>query len=128
MAGSVHFTPDRDVYIRSHIRLAALCMAGAMAVLWLLGDPNIWTGAIAGLGAITLRGWYLASEELSAGWTLGPEGLRGSRGQSIAASDIAQVRSLGSFVQIITKSGDKHLIKYQADPAATKAEIERHVS
>ena len=32
---------------------------------------------------------------------------------------------MGSFVQVITRSGDKHLIKYQADPGATIAALRR---
>ncbi len=118
------FAPDRDTYIRSHIRLAAICMAGAMAVLWLMGDPNVWVGAVAGLAAISLRGWYLMSDELEAVWQITGDTLIGPAGRAVPLSEIALVRSLGSFVQVVTQSGDKHLIKYQSDPAATVAAIE----
>lgn len=119
------FTADRSAYIRNHAWLAALGMAGAMAILWLMGSPHIWTGALAGLAAIVIRGWYLASEELNVVWQIDGTHLTGPAERSIPLSQIEAVRSMGSFVQVITRSGDKHLIKYQADPAATIAAIER---
>lgn len=119
------FTADRTAYIRSHTWLAALGMGGAMAVLWIMGNPYIWTGAPAGLAAIAIRGWYLASEELSAVWSIQDGALTGPGPRTIQLSQIEAVKTIGSFVQIITRSGDKHLIKYQADPAATKTAIER---
>ena len=119
------FTADRAAYIRSHTWLAALGMGGAMAILWIVGNPYVWTGAPAGLAAIAIRGWYLASEELSAEWNIQNGALTGPGPRTIQLSQIKAVKTIGSFVQIITKSGDKHLIKYQADPAAAKTAIER---
>ncbi len=124
MADPIRFTPDRDTYIRNQVRLAAIAMAAAMAVLWLVGDSNIWVGAVAGLAGIGLRGWYLASEELAAVWTLNGHALDGPGGRHVALGQIAKVRSLGGLVQIITADGDKHLIKNLADPAAAIATIE----
>ncbi len=119
------FTASRSAYIRSHTWLAALGMGGAMGLLWLIGNPYIWTGAPAGLAAIALRGWYLASEELNVAWQIDGTTLTGPAERAIPLSQIAAVKAMGSFVQVITRSGDKHLIKYQADPAATLAAIER---
>jgi len=119
------FSADRTAYIRSHTWMAAAAMAGAMLVLWLIGNDHVWTGAPAGLAAIVLRGWYLASEELGYVWVLEDGALTGPGPRRIALDAIAQVNTMGSYVQIVTQSGDKHLIKYQADPAATKAAIER---
>ncbi|MGR3760510.1 hypothetical protein ACUXV3_10325 [Roseobacteraceae bacterium NS-SX3] len=124
MAG-VEFKPDRGAYVRAHAWMAALGMAGAMAVLWTMNSPHIWTGAIGGLAAIALRGWYMASEELAAVWTLADGCLSGPGGRTARLGEIAQVRSMGSYVQVVTTGGDKHLIKYQADPAATANAIER---
>lgn len=118
------FTPDRAAYIRSHTWLAALGMGGAMVVLWALDNPYVWTGAPAGLAAVALRGWYMASEELAVVWQIDNDRLTGPAERNIPLNQIAVVRSLGSFVQVITQSGDKHLIKYQADPAATVAAIQ----
>ncbi|PCJ06883.1 MAG: hypothetical protein COB16_12490 [Rhodobacteraceae bacterium] len=119
------FTPDRTAYIRSHSWMAALAMAVGMAILWAMGNPHVWTGAIGGLAAIILRGWYLASEDLTVVWTLTDTHLTGPAERNIPLNQIARVRTMGSYVQVVTKSGDKHLIKYQADPAATLATIER---
>jgi len=117
------FTADRATYIRSNTQKAALAMAVAMAVLWIIGNPYIWTGAIAGLGGIGVRAWYLASEELAAVWVLDADALSGPGERRVRLDQIKLVRSMGSMVQIITTGGDKHLIKYQTDPAATIARI-----
>lgn len=119
------FTANRAAYLRNHAWLAALGMGGAMAALWLAGNPHVWTGAVAGLGAVVVRGWYLASEELTAVWEIKGTSLTGPGERKIPLNQIDKLRSLGSFVQVITRSGDKHLIKYQADPAATITTIER---
>ena len=128
MADPVTFAPDKGAYIRTNAWLAALAMAGAMVVLWLIGNPYVWTGAPAGLAAIGIRAWYLASEELVATWQISGTNLTGPGARNVPLNQIEAVKTMGSFVQIVTKGGDKHLIKYQADPAATKAAIERAMS
>ena len=60
MSASLIITPDRATYIRNHAWMAAIGMGGAMAVLWIMDNPHVWTGAVAGLAAIALRGWYLS--------------------------------------------------------------------
>lgn len=122
--GPTRLVPDRAAYIRTQAWIAALAMAAAMAVLWALGNPHVWTGAVAGLAGIGARGWYLASEELAAVWEIDGATLCGPGGRRVPLDRIAQVRTLGSMVQIVTTRGDKHLIKYRADPQATKAAIE----
>lgn len=118
------FTPDKAAYIRNHAWLAALGMGAAMGLLWIMGNPNIWTGAPAGLAAIALRGWYLYSEEMAVVWRIENGALTGPAERNIPLANIKTVRALGSFVQVVTKTGDKHLIKYQADPAATIAALD----
>ncbi|MFC3614671.1 hypothetical protein ACFORG_12935 [Lutimaribacter marinistellae] len=125
MADPVRFEPDQGAYLRSHAWLAAAGMAGAMLVLWLLGNPHVWTGAPAGLAAVAVRGLYLRSEEMAATWEIGQGTLTGPGPRRVPLDQIAEVKTLGSFVQVITKGGDKHLIKYQAHPQATKTAIER---
>ena len=124
-APPLRFRADRATYFRSHTRLAAIAMGGAMGVLWLIGDPNIWTGAVAGLGAMALRGWFLASEELGVTWEVRDGYLLGPQDRRIALANIETIRSMGSFVQLITRDGQKHLIKYQADAGATIAALRR---
>lgn len=125
MADPVVFTPNKGAYVQTNLTLAAIAMAGAMIILWLIGNPYVWTGAPAGLAAVGLRAWYLASEELVANWEMSATTLTGPGARKVPLNQIEAVNVMGSFVQIVTKSGDKHLIKYQADPAATKAAIER---
>jgi len=121
---TTQFTPDKAAYLRNHAWLAALGMGAAMGLLWIMGNPDIWTGAPAGLAAITLRGWYLYSEEMAVVWRIENDTLTGPAERKIPLANIKAVRALGSFVQVVTKTGDKHLIKYQADPAATIAAID----
>lgn len=117
------FRADRATYWRNMATLAAIAMAAGMAILWAIGNPHVWTGAIGGLAAIALRGWYVASDELGVRWDLTNQRLLGPGGRVTGLSNISNVRSLGSAVQVVTVSGDKHLIKYLDDPAAAIAQI-----
>lgn len=125
MTASTQFPADRATYFRAHLRMAAIFMGAAMGLLWLLDNPDVWAGGIAALAAIALRGWYLKSEELELCWRIEEGDLLGPGTLRLPLADIEEVRALGSFVQVITTSGDKYLIQYQADPAATIAAIER---
>ena len=120
----MRFSPDRRTYIQSHLTLAAIAMAAGMAILWLAGNPHVWTGAIGGLAAVTLRGWYLMDEELGHHWDMVDGALNGPAGRLVLLDQISRLRPLGSAVQIITRTGDKNLIKFQADPQATIARID----
>jgi hypothetical protein len=116
---------DRATYWRDHAWMAAIAMAAGMAILFFMGNPHIWTGAIGGLAAIAVRAFYVASDELKARWDLTNQRLLGPQGRTMRLSEIKEFRSLGSALQIITLSGDKHLLKYLADKSATRAAIER---
>ena len=119
------FRPDRATYWRDHAWLAAAAMAIGMAVLWAMGNPHVWTGAVGGLAAVAVRAGYVASDELAARWDLTDRRLLGPQTRAVRLAEIATLRRLGSAVQVVTRAGDKHLIKYQADGAATRARIER---
>ena len=118
------FHPDRATYFRDHAWLAAGAMALGMAILWAIGNPHLWTGAVGGLAAIAVRAFYVASDELSARWDLTDRRLLGPQTRVVRLNEIAQLRTLGSAVQVVTRSGDKHLLKYQSDRDATRARIE----
>ncbi|MBO6625253.1 MULTISPECIES: hypothetical protein [Paracoccaceae] len=120
-----HFTGDTATYWRAHAWMAAIAMALGMAILAALGNAHIWTGAIGGLAAIAVRAFYLASDEVKARWDLTNRRLLGPGTRSIPLEEIAVTRSLLGAVQVVTEGGDKHLLKYQADPAAVIAEIDR---
>ena len=124
-APPLRFRADNAAYFDSHLKVAAVAMAGAMGALWVIGDPNVWAGAVAGLAAIAFRGWFLAAEELQAVWEIRGDELLGPGDRHVPLCQIERTRTLGSFVQVITQAGDKHLIKYQADPAATIAALRR---
>lgn len=117
------FTADRGTYWRDHAWLAVAAMALGMGILWALGNPHVWTGAVGGLAAVTVRATYVASDELQARWDLTDRRLLGPGRRVVPLSEIARVRTLGSAVQIVTRGGDKHLLKYQRDKDATAARI-----
>jgi hypothetical protein len=117
------FSPDRKVYLRDQAVIAVVATAVVAGLLWAVGNADVWVALIAGPLAIAVRAAYLASEELSAVWELTDRSLNGP-GRSVALSDIETVRTLGSAAQVITKAGDKHLMKYMADPRAVAARIE----
>ena len=117
------FCPDRATYLRDHAWLAAGAMALGMAILWVIGNSHVWTGAVGGLAAVMVRGGYLASEELQARWDLTDRRLLGPLTRAVRLGDIRTVRGLGSAVQVVTQAGDKHLIKYQADRAGVETRI-----
>lgn len=119
------FRGDSGTYWREHAWLAAIAMSGGMAILWALGNPHVWTGAVGGLLAIAVRAFYLASDETRMEWWLTDRRLLGPGARVIALENITLARSLFSAVQVVTVTGDKHLLKYQADPKAVIAAIDR---
>lgn len=125
---SVIFRPSREAYVRAYTIMAAIAMAIGMGVLWVMGNPHAWTGAIGGLAAIGLRGWYLSSDDLSVEWTLTDTRLEGPGWRQMDLSQITKVRTLGGAVQVITADGDKHLLKYLDDADAARNQIEAAVA
>jgi hypothetical protein len=135
MRGEI-FRADRGAYLRTNAWLAAGAMLAGMGILWAVGNPHLWTGAVGGLTAIALRAWYVSDEELALDWTLtathleGPsrrpmdDGAPAGPAWRVALTEIALVRTVGQFVQIVTQGGDKHLMKYLADPRGVVARIE----
>lgn len=117
------FKADKATYWRENAWLAAIAMALGMAVLWIIGNPHVWTGAIGGLAAIAVRSLYLSSDEVKMEWHLTNRRLLGPGPRAIAFENIDTVRSIMSAVQVITVTGDKHLLKYQADTGDVVAQI-----
>ena len=113
------FRADRATYIRDHAWMAAIAMGAGMAILWFMDNPDLWTGAVGGLAAIGIRGWYLASEELGHEWVLTDTHLSGPGERRVRLADVKALNRILSAVQIVTHSGDKHLMKYQGDKADT---------
>ncbi len=115
---------SRATYIREHVMLAALGSVGGAGVLIYIGNPYPWTGVVGALAAIAVRGFYLASDHLSTEWLLTNRRLIGPEGRVVPLSSVKTVRSLFTAVQVITESGDKHMLKYLPDTAATVAQIQ----
>lgn len=117
--------PDRATYWRDHAWMAAIAMAVGMAILFFMGNPHVWTGAVGGLAAIAVRAFYVASDELKVRWDLTTARVMGPQGRTVRLGEIKEIKSLGSALQIVTHSGDKHLLKYLADKTATRDAIQR---
>jgi len=122
------FHADRATYIRDHVILAVIGSIGAMLALYWTGHPDYWVGAVAAVLAIAVRGGYLASDDLTARWDLTNQRLIGPQGRVVRLRDIDKLRALGSAVQVVTRGGDKHLIKYLADKDAVREAIMQHMT
>lgn len=118
------FRADRIAYWRSHLIMAVIL--GAAAGLFLMWQGNPWpvAGPFGAVLAIGARAAYLASEALSETWRLTDRRLLGPGGRAIPLTQLQSARPLLGAVQITTTTGDRHLIKYQADPSATASRIE----
>lgn len=117
------FRADRATYVRTNTWMAVIAMAAGMAILWFLENPHVWTGAVGGLLAVAIRAFYLMSEEMSVRWDLTNERLLGPMTRTIRLGEVKELNKLGNVVQIVTTTGDKHLVKYQADPNETIRQI-----
>lgn len=118
------FRPDVGTYIRAHVSLAVLGGAAAGIALLALGNPHPWVGPVAAGLAMTVRGLYVRSEAMAARWRLTPRRLLGPGGRAIPLDRIEAARKLMGDIQIVTRDGDKHLMRYMADPATVIARIE----
>ncbi|RBO52252.1 hypothetical protein DSD19_15810 [Rhodovulum sp. BSW8] len=120
----LRFQGDRAAYIKAHVVIAVLAGIGATGLLALTGNPYPWAGIVAAVLAIGVRGAFLMGDEMGASWTLTDRALLGPGGRRVRLSSIAKVRVIGAATQVITLGGDKHLIKFLADPAGVKARID----
>lgn len=112
------FTGNKTTYVKEHVMLAAIGSVGAaLALIW-MGDPNYWVGPVGAILAIAVRGVYVASEQVGMTWQLTDNRLITPAGMTVPRSEIAKVRTIFSAAQVITRSGEKYMIKYQADPKA----------
>ena len=120
----VEFRADRVVYWRSHLIMAVVLGAAAGLFLLWQGNPYPVAGPLGAVLAIGARAAYLASEALAVVWRLTDRRLIGPGGRQIGLAEIETARPFLGDVQIVTRGGDKHLLKYLADPAAGVAAID----
>lgn len=120
----VEFRPDAGRYWLNHLATAVVLGAVAGVVLIAMGNPYPWTGPVAALLALGVRAVYLRSEAMADVWRLTDGALVGPGARRVALADITLVRTLMGHVQVVTKQGDKILIRYLADAKAAVAAIE----
>jgi hypothetical protein len=120
----VEFRPDAGRYWLNHLATAVVLGAVAGLVLIAMGNPYPWTGPVAALLALGVRAVYLRSEAMADVWRLTDGALVGPGARRVALADITLVRTLMGHVQVVTKQGDKILIRYLADAKAAVAAIE----
>ena len=112
------FRADRGVYWRSHlIMAAALGLVAGLFLFW-QGNPYPVAGPVGAILAIGARAAYLSSEALTDLWRLTDRRLLGPGGRSIPLAQIKAAHPFFGAVQVVTVSGDKHLVKYLSNPAS----------
>jgi hypothetical protein len=117
------FRADPATYWRSHAIMALVAGVIAGVALVYGGNPAPWVGPVAAVLAIGLRAAYLKSEVMAEEWKLTNRRLLGPGGRIAPLSSLKLARPFLGAVQLVMAGGDKHLIKYQADAAATVAAI-----
>lgn len=116
--------PDSGRYWRDNAILAVALMALAGGVLWATGTPYPAIGSLGAILAVAVRATYLASETRALRWVLTDRRVILPGGQrSLPLLELETVRVLLGDVQLITRAGDKHLLKYVADGAGLVSRI-----
>lgn len=105
---------DRGTFMRDHAVMAVLGMGVVGIVLALIGSDHVAIGSLGAVLAIGVRGAYLYSEQMKFHWILTDRRLVGPAGRSVYLLEVATVRRLFGDIQIITRAGDKHLVKHVA--------------
>lgn len=133
--GDIVFTPepgekvlrdirsDRATYWRDHGIMALVGMVGAGIVLTLIGSPYVAIGSLGAVLALAVRGAYLYAEQMKFQWVVTNMRLIGPGGRAIMLLEVEAVRRLFGDIQVVTKSGDKYLIKHVKNPAQAIADI-----
>lgn len=119
------FRADKAVYWKGHLIMAVVLGALAGGALLAIGNPYPVMGPVGAGLAIAARGAFLASEALTDVWKLTDRRLLGPMARAIPLGQITAARPFMGSVQIVTRSGDKHLIKYLADAETIAAKIRK---
>jgi hypothetical protein len=110
------FLPDVRRYWSDQAALAALGAAAVLLVMPMLGKGSqIWAAILGVFLAVALRALLVKSEVFARRWQLTDRRLIGPQGRQVVLSDLATVRRLFGDVQLVSRSGQKHLIKHLAD-------------
>ncbi|NJS40189.1 MAG: hypothetical protein HC783_15585 [Rhodobacteraceae bacterium] len=117
------FAPDRAVYWRAHLVMAVILGIFAGLILLWQGNPYPVVGPVAAVLAIGARAAFVQSEAMAEVWQLTDRRLLGPAGRVVPLGKLHSARPFLGAVQVTTSTGDRHLIKYQTDPAATAARL-----
>jgi hypothetical protein len=112
------FRPDHQTYWRAHLIMAVGLGIGAGLVLMWLANPYPVVGPVGAVMAIAARAAFVQSEAMAEVWRLTDRRLLGPGGRAITLTQLLVARPFLGGVQLTTTTGDRHLMKYQADPAA----------
>ncbi len=115
---------DRATYLRDHAVMAGLGMGVVGMVLALIGSDHVLIGSLGAVLAMIVRGIWLYSEQMKFVWVLTNTRMVGPGGRQAYLLELDKVRRLFGDIQLVTKGGDKHLIKHVAGAEALVAEIE----
>jgi hypothetical protein len=118
------FRADRLAYWRGHLILAVVLGSAAGVFLVWQGNPYPVAGPFGAAIAIAARAAYLASEALTETWRLTDRRLLGPGGRVVPLPQLQSARPFLGAVQIVTTTGDKHLMKYLADPASVASSLQ----
>jgi len=117
------FRPDLQVYWRSHLVMAVLFGVAAGLLLMWLQNPYPVVGPVGAVLAIAARAAYVRSEAMAEVWRLTDRRLLGPQSRAIPLAQLVTARAFLGAVQVTTATGDRHLIKYQADPQAVAGRL-----
>lgn len=110
------FLPDLRRYWSDQAALAAMGAAAVLLVMPMLGKGSqIWAGLLGVFLAVGLRALLVKSEVFARRWQLTDRRLIGPQGRQLALGDLVTVRRLFGDVQLVSRTGQKHLIKHLAD-------------
>jgi len=109
------FSADRNTYIREHIMLAAIGSVALTGFLMYNNNPDPWVGVVASILGISVRGFYVFSEQMNMIWHLTDQRLLAPDGRSLPLSKITNARRILSGVQVIADNGDKYFMKYMGE-------------
>jgi hypothetical protein len=115
---------DRMTYLRDHAAMAVLGMGAVGMVLAIMGSDHVFIGSLGAVLALVVRGLWLYSEQMGFRWVLTNQRLVGPGGRQVWLMELARARRLFGDIQLVTRSGDKHLIKHVAQPDDILAAIE----
>ncbi|MBA3910019.1 MAG: hypothetical protein C0524_09035 [Rhodobacter sp.] len=117
------FRPDRATYWRAHLVMAVILGVVAGLVLLWLANPYPVVGPVGAVMAIAARAAFVQSEAMAEVWRLTDRRLLGPAGRILPLPQLQAARPFLGAVQVVSTTGDKHLIKYQADPPSVSARL-----